>query len=131
MAALTPRGTATNIAIRVTRKVPETSGRIPYSPGSKKGYHIVEVRNSMGETRWIKVKVSQSRVNNIPMVVKTETISVRSRREGIAFSKNFCRALLFFLLMISGRKDPDIVLVMPSQRSPFQKRTILFRFHLS
>src|SRR5215210_7387221 len=72
IAARSPTGSATAMAIRVVSSVPQTSTTIPKLGLAKEAAHLVEVRNSTMETSWKKFIVSKIKTKTIPKVVSTE-----------------------------------------------------------
>src|SRR5690606_41581477 len=71
-AMLTPTGTASKVAIKVVKMVPERRGKIPKCLSSNRGVHSRSVKNSMIDTSEKNLTVSTDRTKIIPIVVRTE-----------------------------------------------------------
>src|SRR4028118_386516 len=88
IAAKSPTGNATAIAIRVVRMVPLASTIMPKLGLANEAVHWVEVKKSSIDTSRKKFTVSKSKTNTIPQVVSTEASAHAARAAFLACSRH-------------------------------------------
>ena len=74
-----PTGTATRMAMKLVRKVPESKGKIPKCLLVNKGVHCVSKRKSTKGTSLKKFIDSEKSTQMMPMVTKTVTNPHKAR----------------------------------------------------
>ena len=102
MADMSPMGTATNMAMAETSRVPVNSGTAPKAPEAPTwsarmavwGLHRVPKKNSRGETFWKKSRDSNRTDSTIPRVVRIaideNTIMIPSTMDSTRLRARIC-----------------------------------------
>src|SRR5215216_4023306 len=101
MAASSPTGSATAMAIAVVSNVPQISTMMPNWGLTNAADHVVAVKKSTMETSRKKFIVSKSKTKTIPKVVDTEIYAHAASKFFMAHSRK-C------LIRLSGRHSPSL-----------------------